>query len=276
MSETGPEEVAARPRGRPVARSRRPAPENRAAPEGGAVTESPVESAAQAPTAPSPARRRRPPTRRRRGSPAAELSTGAIAETAAGEPTDAEPSAVDAPGGEAPGRVAINIAVPRGWGRRISAKLVQSVVERAFELEGWSGAASIDVLMVSDDEMREVNATRRGIDEATDVLSFPLVELKPGAGLTQDFFVLPPDATLHVGDVVLSVDRIEPQAREAGHSLERELAYLTVHGVLHILGYEHDTEPDRRKMRKREEEVLSGLGIRREADSGARPSPAAR
>jgi probable rRNA maturation factor len=159
--------------------------------------------------------------------------------------------------------VAVDVTIPRGYARRISAKLVRQVVEKALEKEGWEQPATVDVLLVTDEEMQEINATRRGIDEATDVLSFPTLDLKPGEGITQDFFVLPPDAKQHLGDVVISVLRVESQAEEAGHSRERELAFLTVHGILHILGYDHDTDDRRRQMRRREEEILGELGLRR-------------
>jgi probable rRNA maturation factor len=75
--------------------------------------------------------------------------------------------------------------------------------------------------------------------------------------------VLPPEEVTHLGDVVISFLRVESQADEAGHSRERELAFLTVHAVLHILGYDHDTDERRRQMRRREEEVLAELGLRR-------------
>ncbi len=159
--------------------------------------------------------------------------------------------------------ITVDVTIPRGYGRRISAKLVRQVVEKAIEKEGLQQPVSVDVVMVTDDEMREINATRRGIDEATDVLSFPLLDLKPGQGITQDFFPLPPDVSQHLGDVVISVPRVESQAEEAGHSRERELAFLTVHGILHILGYDHDTDDRRRQMRRREEEILGELGLRR-------------
>jgi probable rRNA maturation factor len=159
--------------------------------------------------------------------------------------------------------VAVEVTIPRGYARRISAKLVREVVEKAVEKEGWEQPVTVDVLLVSDAEMQEINATRRGIDEATDVLSFPTLEVTPGGGLTSDFFVLPPDAKQHLGDVVISFMRVEAQAEEAGHSKERELAFLTVHGILHILGYDHDTDEKRRQMRRREEEILGELGLRR-------------
>jgi probable rRNA maturation factor len=224
----------------------------------------------------APARRRRRSGSRRRsqvapdaGEVSAELAAPAAddAEEEVTVEADAEEGAQEAAedqSAEFPRGVVV--AVPRGWGRKISAKLVRSVVERALETEGWNQPSTLEVLMLRDDEIREVNATRRGIDEATDVLSFPMLEMKPGGVVAEDFFVLPPDSPVHLGDVLVSVDRVETQAQEAGHSTERELAYLTVHGVLHILGYDHEIEVERRAMRKREEEVLSSLGLRRDAE----------
>ena len=159
--------------------------------------------------------------------------------------------------------IAVNVVVPRGLGRRVNSKLIQQTTLLALKREGWEQPASLDVLIVDDNEMREINATRRGIDEATDVLSFPMLELRPESGLAEDFFVLPPETQVHLGDIVISFPRVESQADEAGHSRERELAFLTVHAVLHILGYDHDTEQKRRLMRHREEEVLVELGLRR-------------
>ena len=159
--------------------------------------------------------------------------------------------------------VAVNVVVPRGLGRRVNSKLIQQVAQLALKREGWEEPASLDVVIVSDEEMREINVTRRGIDEATDVLSFPMLEVRPEAGVAEDFFVLPPETQVHLGDVVISLTRVESQADEAGHSRERELAFLTVHAVLHILGYDHDTEEKRRRMRRREEDVLIELGLRR-------------
>jgi probable rRNA maturation factor len=167
------------------------------------------------------------------------------------------------PSASGSGSIDINVVVPRGLGRRVNSKLIQQVVQVALRREGWEQPASLDVVIVNDEEMREINATRRGIDEATDVLSFPLLEVRPETGIAEDFFVLPPESQLHLGDVVISFSRVESQADEAGHSRERELAFLTVHAVLHILGYDHDTEDKRRRMRRREEDVLVELGLRR-------------
>ena len=100
---------------------------------------------------------------------------------------------------------------------------------------------SVDVLLTTDEGIREINQEQRNIDQATDVLSFPMLELTPGT---------PPDGTgedeqdpetglCPLGDMVISVDRAKAQAAEFGHSVERELAYLAVHSVLHLLGYDH-------------------------------------
>ncbi len=211
-----------------------------------------------------------PPRRRGRSGRRRPLSTTAAdpREDGEGEAADPEIAVVGIVPGQpivAPG-VDVLVGVPRGWARKISAKLIRSVVECALETEGWVRGGTLEVHLLRDDEIREVNATRRGIDEATDVLSFPMLEMKPGAVIAQDFFILPPDSPIHLGEVLVSVDRVETQAVEAGHSTERELAYLTVHGVLHILGYDHEEESERLAMRKREEDVLATLGLRRDSE----------
>jgi probable rRNA maturation factor len=228
-----------------------------------------------APTEPEVTQRRS--RRRRRGPPRSQPEAPRVAtesvDLAPGQTAELPEEEAELPRLEpAPARrrgkrsdspIAVNVDVPRGLGRRVNSKLIQDVAQLALQREGWSTPASLDVLIVNDEEMREINATRRGIDEATDVLSFPLLELRPEAGLAEDFFVLPPEAQVHLGDVVISYSRVESQADEAGHLRERELAFLTVHAVLHILGYDHDTEDKRRRMRRREEDVLIELGLRR-------------
>jgi len=112
----------------------------------------------------------------------------------------------------------------------------------------------LGVHLVNDRTIQELNATHRGKDVATDVLSFPL----EAAG-----FVLPPGQRVNLGDVVVSYPRAVAQAEEYGHSVERELAYLVVHGVLHVLGYDHELDAEQRVMRQKEEEALQPLGYTR-------------
>jgi len=108
---------------------------------------------------------------------------------------------------------------------------------------------------VNDEEIRSINAEHRGIDAPTDVLSFPQIETSG--------FVTPPGESQHVGDIVLSLDRVHNQAEEYGHSFEREIGYLTAHGILHCLGYDHEDEADQVIMREREESVMQAAGLSR-------------
>lgn len=140
------------------------------------------------------------------------------------------------------------------WDRALLRKLVESIIRR----EAATGNFAISLHLVGDDTMHELNHSRRGVDAGADVLSFPLQD---PTGLR---FVLPPDEPVHLGDVVVSYHKAEVQAAEYGHGLQRELAYLVAHGALHILGFDHEREDDRRAMREREEAALAGLGLTRE------------
>ncbi len=112
----------------------------------------------------------------------------------------------------------------------------------------------ISVHLVGDATIQQLNAEHRRLDSVTDVLSFPLFE--PG-------FVLPEGEPVNLGDVVISYPRAAAQAEEYGHAVEREVAYLVAHGVLHILGYDHEQESERSRMREKEEEALQPLGFTR-------------
>lgn len=110
-------------------------------------------------------------------------------------------------------------------------------------------------LHITDDGgIQTLNRTYRQIDEPTDVLSF-------GLGLDDSGT---PDGSVVLGDVIISLERAREQAEQYGHPLDREVAFLVVHGVLHLLGYDHETEEERAEMRAREEAVLAQLGLQRE------------
>ena len=116
----------------------------------------------------------------------------------------------------------------------------------------------LSVVLCDNAYIHELNKTYRNIDRPTDVLSFALNE-----GEEEGYDG--PDTKL-LGDIVISLDKTQEQAEEYGHSFERELAYLTVHGMLHILGYDHMTDEDKAEMRKEEEFVLHRLGFVREGE----------
>ncbi|MDR0325297.1 MAG: rRNA maturation RNase YbeY [Oscillospiraceae bacterium] len=113
----------------------------------------------------------------------------------------------------------------------------------------------MDVILISDREMRELNRMRRGVNKVTDVLSFPM--WNPGDKPDPD------TGRVYIGDVLIAKKRAKKQAKEYNHSLERELAYLTAHGALHLLGFDHETDWDRAVMRKKEEAVMERLGLLR-------------
>jgi probable rRNA maturation factor len=139
---------------------------------------------------------------------------------------------------------------------------VGELVRAILTTEGSAprGALTVGLHLVGDETIRELNAAHLGRDTPTDVLSFPL--LGTGADSDSDF-VLPPDAAVHLGDVVVSHPRAVAQATDFGHSVEREIGYLVAHGVLHVLGYDHEAPADQQRMRQREEEVLRPLGFTR-------------
>jgi probable rRNA maturation factor len=123
-------------------------------------------------------------------------------------------------------------------------------------LEGVDPEAEISLVFTDDLEIQELNKTYRGKDVPTDVLSFAMLE--PGEG---EMAIVEEEEELLLGDIVISLETALRQAEDYGHSLDREIAYLMVHGLLHLLGYDHMTEEDKKIMRQREEELLAAVGL---------------
>ena len=147
---------------------------------------------------------------------------------------------------------------------------IRKCILAALEEEGVDTPCEINVLVTDDASIRTINKAYRNIDKATDVLSFPMFQLTPGAPPTLDDVEADPGTGLvPLGDMVLSLERAEAQGAEYGHGAEREAAYLAVHSVLHLLGYDHlDEGPMKAQMREREEAILAALGITREGADG--------
>ena len=143
--------------------------------------------------------------------------------------------------------------------------LLQRVIPAALEAEGVCVPCEVDVLLTDDRGIHEINLEQRGVDRPTDVLSFPMFEFTPGIPPTAETAEKDPDTgLLPLGDMVLSVERAAAQGEEYGHGAEREMAYLAVHSILHLLGYDHmDDGPQRAGMRGRDEAILNALGITR-------------
>lgn len=137
---------------------------------------------------------------------------------------------------------------------------VRAVLRKAADVYGLTENNEVSLVFCDDAYIQNLNRDYRGKDQPTDVLSFALNEGEEPEIVDGPVQVL-------LGDIIISLETAARQAEEYNHSLEREVAYLTVHGMLHLLGYDHMTEEDKAEMRLEEEHVLSLLGITREADN---------
>lgn len=141
--------------------------------------------------------------------------------------------------------------------------LIRRSVRTALTVEGADFGCEVDVSVTDDAGIRQINRDMRQVDSPTDVLSFPAFDLVPGE-LPGEEDADPATGLVPLGDMVISLERVRAQAKEYGHSNRRELAYLTVHSVLHLLGYDHlDEGPQKAVMRAREDAVMAALGLDR-------------
>ena len=148
----------------------------------------------------------------------------------------------------------------RGLGHPEAAALVKKAVRAALEAEGVSESCLVGAVLTDDEGIRRVNSEFRGVDRPTDVLSFPLNELTPGAFDPDDCETDPVTGAVMLGDMMISLPRCEAQGEEFGHGFAHEIRYLSVHSVLHLLGYDHlDEGPMKRQMRAREKEIMGDM-----------------
>ena len=141
---------------------------------------------------------------------------------------------------------------------------IKKAIEASLKYENCDFDAELSVTIVDNEEIREINNEHRGIDKATDVLSFPMLEFDEEGNAIEceyDFS----DDTVILGDIVISAERAKEQAEELGHSFIREMAFLTVHSMLHLLGYDHVDDPEgEAEMIRKQKDILDGLGITRD------------
>ena len=138
---------------------------------------------------------------------------------------------------------------------------IRKVIRTALAAEGVTFPCEISVLLTSDSGIQDINREQRNIDAPTDVLSFPMFDLTPGELPDESADADPETGCVPLGDMVISMERVAAQAKEYGHSNRRELSYLVVHSILHLLGYDHmDEGAQKAQMREREEAILSELG----------------
>lgn len=145
--------------------------------------------------------------------------------------------------------------------------LTDKVAEAVLDLEACPYESQVELLLTMNDEIHEMNQEFRGIDRATDVLSFPMIDYEEAGNFdfleqAADCFD-PETGELMLGNIVISKEKVVEQAEEYGHSVEREFAFLVAHSMLHLLGYDHMEEEERNVMEEKQRQVLDGLGITR-------------
>ena len=146
--------------------------------------------------------------------------------------------------------------------KEIYEKTIKKVLKQCFEEEKLENSnLYITITLTNPANIKRINQEFRNIDNATDVLSFPMFEKDELEEIIRNNSFLHEDM---LGDIVISIQKVEEQAEEYGHSFERELSYMVVHGFYHLMGYDHIKEEDKKKMRPKEEKVLNDLKIIRE------------
>ncbi len=148
-----------------------------------------------------------------------------------------------------------------GIGKYFVQPIIKRCIEATLTYEGVCAPCEINVLVTNDQGIHAINLASRNIDKATDVLSFPMFQLEPG-NPPEDWSELtdPETGLCPLGDMALSLERAAAQSKEFGHSLRREVGYLTIHSMLHLLGYDHlDEGPQKAQMREREEQIAATI-----------------
>lgn len=137
-------------------------------------------------------------------------------------------------------------------------EIIKNVISEALKIHNIQKDAEVSVVFVDDEEIRKINNEFRNIDASTDVLSFPQYEYEKEGEISSE------DEILILGDIIISPEHAISQANEYGHSVNREVGYLTAHSILHLLGYDHMEKEEKNHMRTKEEEIMSSLGLTRE------------
>ena len=150
--------------------------------------------------------------------------------------------------------------------------LMQTAADCALRQEGVKRSCFVNIRLCDDDAIHEINRDFRGVDRATDVLSFPTINYPIGMTAGQADKLIRRELDDEVGacllgDLIISVPHIYAQAEEYGHSPQREAAYLLVHGLCHLMGYDHIEDDDKRRMRAMEEKILSSVGLTRDGEN---------
>ncbi len=142
--------------------------------------------------------------------------------------------------------------------------LVRSAVKASLDYMDFPSKSEISVMFVDNEKIRELNAEHRGIDRATDVLSFPMFEYDEEGEIIEEYLDFSPEGEMLLGDIVISLERAFEQAQEYGHSFEREIGFLTVHSMLHLFGYDHMCPEDEEEMFGYQTDILNSINLTRD------------
>ncbi len=143
-------------------------------------------------------------------------------------------------------------------------QLLKKTVMQCLKDETISRGCEINILLTDDESIRQINKQHREIDMSTDVLSFPIADIKNGEILSDQGDIDMDEGLLLLGDIIISVETALKQSEDYGHSFERELAFLTAHGLFHLLGYDHMQKDEETVMISKQESALEKLGLKRE------------
>ena len=153
----------------------------------------------------------------------------------------------------------INVLIDKGFEGYLEVGWLQGVAEQVLVAQDAGSRVEMGLVVTSQERVRQLNRNYRGRDEPTDVLAFSMFPEPLATGEAKSPFAQPPDGVLHLGEVIVSYPQAVIQAKEHHHSVKKEIAVLVIHGVLHLLGYEHDKPEPERQMKSREEEILSRI-----------------
>jgi len=152
----------------------------------------------------------------------------------------------------------IEISVEEGFHELVDEGWVRRIAQTVLKAEGVAPPYEVGLVFTDSETVKQLNRDYRGVDEPTDVLAFYMLPQKE----VDSSFALPPDGVTRLGEVIISYPQAVEQAREQGHSPEKELALLVIHGILHLLGYDHEEPREEAKMRTREKELLEKCLLR--------------
>ena len=149
----------------------------------------------------------------------------------------------------------INILVNEGFEEYLETSWLKNVAEKVLVAQGADSRTELGLVIAGQEKVHQLNLSYLGEDEPTDVLAFSMLDGSPEGDLAP--FIVPPDEIKHLGEVIVSYPQAVVQAEEHQHSVKREIAILLIHGILHLLGYDHDKPEPEREMRAREAEILN-------------------